>query len=209
MFFFGLSFADMNQNTSYTPILFVLPVLAVIVVVFIVNIDREPRDTTELLITQNQTAESAFVAPNSTSDSFEDIFLEFEGTLSDGSTFLLSNQRGNVVLINFWATWCAPCRVEIPDLIALQDEFGDAGLHVVGISLDLDGFDVVRPFSEEFGINYDMLVDDGSIAESIGGIYALPTSVIVDKQGHIREFIPGLISKDLILPLLESLMTVE
>ena len=67
-----------------------------------------------------------------------------------------------MVLLNFWATWCIPCRVEIPDLVRLQQELGGQGLQIVGVSTDEEGFEVVRPFAEEMGINYPLVVDTGA-----------------------------------------------
>src|SRR5690606_25202841 len=90
----------------------------------------------------------------------------------------MAEQRGKVVLINFWATWCAPCRIEIPDLIELQSEYGTDKLMVVGISLDHDGPETVRRFADEVGFNYPILLDEGDVAMQFGGVYALPTAVV-------------------------------
>ncbi len=123
----------------------------------------------------------------------------------DGGSFQLSEYAGQVVVVNFWATWCAPCRIEIPDLIEMQSELGDQGIQIVGISLDHQGREVVQEFAEEAGFNYPILLDDGEVAEQFGGVYALPTTIIIDKEGMIRRQIPGLVTKQLLTPMLQDL----
>lgn len=123
----------------------------------------------------------------------------------NGETFQLSEYAGQVVVVNFWATWCAPCRIEIPDLIEMQSELGDQGVQVVGISLDHQGREVVEEFAEEAGFNYPILLDDGEVAAQFGGVYALPTTIIIDKEGMIRRQIPGLVTKQLLTPMLQDL----
>ena len=87
-----------------------------------------------------------------------------------GDSLRLSDLRGQVVLLNFWATWCAPCIEEIPELIALHDELSPHGFTVIGISLDPEGAELVQPFTERFGITYPIPLDiEGSVAESYGG----------------------------------------
>ncbi len=105
----------------------------------------------------------------------------------DGNNFDTSNQQGRVLLINFWATWCAPCRVEIPDLIALQEELGSEKFDVLGISIDQDDPKYVKEYVESMNINYPVLIDDGEVADGFGGVYALPTTFVVDKTGKITH----------------------
>lgn len=123
----------------------------------------------------------------------------------EGGNFQLSDHTGEVIVLNFWATWCAPCRIEIPDLIELQDELGEEGVQVVGISLDHDGREIVEAFAEEVGFNYPIVLDDGDVAEQFGGVYALPTTIIIGPDGMIRRRIPGLVTKKLLRPILEDL----
>jgi peroxiredoxin len=104
----------------------------------------------------------------------------------EGRAFSLAEQKGNVVLINFWATWCAPCRRELPMFQALQNQYQDKGFRMVGISLDENNEKVVPPFLKNMGINYTNLLGDGQIEKTYGPIEGLPTSIIVDRQGQIR-----------------------
>ncbi|SHK05647.1 TlpA disulfide reductase family protein [Rhodothermus profundi] len=131
---------------------------------------------------------------------------DFEAPRLDGSAFRLSDYRGSVIVLNFWATWCPPCRTEIPDLVALQQELGDQGLLVVGISLDEGGAEVVAPFARDFKINYPIVLDNGTIAEAYGGIFALPTTVIIDREGRMRYEVLGIFPTQAMRPRLEALL---
>jgi peroxiredoxin len=105
----------------------------------------------------------------------------------NGDTFRLSDHSGEIVVLNFWATWCPPCRQEIPGFITLQEEFGDQGVTFVGVSLNKDGFSSVRPYAEKMGINYPLVVDDGSVAPQYGGIRILPSTVLIGPEGAIQH----------------------
>lgn len=130
---------------------------------------------------------------------------DFTLPMLDGGTFRMSEHEGEVLVVNFWATWCAPCRIEIPDLIEMQSDLGEEGIQIVGISLDHQGQDVVEAFADEAGINYPILLDDGKVAAQFGGVYALPTTIIVDREGMIRRRIPGLVTRQLLTPILREL----
>lgn len=109
-----------------------------------------------------------------------------------GDSLRLADLRGQIVVLNFWATWCRPCIAEIPDLIALHDELSPYGFTMVGISLDEEGNDFVRAFTERFGIPYPIPLDDGSVAEAYGGVWALPTTFVIDSEGRIMHRVVGL-----------------
>ena len=130
---------------------------------------------------------------------------DFELASLSGEKFRLSAHRGEVVVINFWATWCGPCRIEIPDLIRMQELLRRDGIQFVGISLDEEGKEIVETFAREANFNYPILLDDGSISEKFGGIYALPTTVIVDRKGIIQHRIPGMVTSEYLMPILQEI----
>lgn len=103
----------------------------------------------------------------------------------DGNPMKLSDFKGKVVILDFWATWCPPCREEIPGFIALQEKYGDGGLTIIGVSLDKQGPLVVKSFMRRFGMNYPVVMGDEKIFADYGGIEALPTTFIIDRQGNI------------------------
>ena len=128
-----------------------------------------------------------------------------------GETFRLSDHRGEIVVVNFWATWCPPCRKEIPGFIQLQKEFGTEGMTIVGISLDDQGFESVQPYAEEMGINYPLVVGSDRLTRKYGGVRALPTSFVVGPKGTVQYARPGFLPeaelRRQLQPLLKRLKT--
>lgn len=102
----------------------------------------------------------------------------------DGKPIKLSDYKGRVVLLNFWATWCPPCRKEIPTFTALQKEYDERGVVVIGVSLDQGGTAAVRSFAERMGINYPIMIGDEHI-QATYGIQAIPTTFVIDRAGNI------------------------
>jgi peroxiredoxin len=128
----------------------------------------------------------------------------------DGDTINLAQQDGNVVLVNFWATWCAPCRKEIPDLVDLYDELQPKGLEIVGIAVDQEGAEVVKPFVEEQNINYPIVLDpDQSTEKHFEAMYGLPTTYVVNPEGKIVRRILGIFPIDEMKPKLQEMLSSE
>ena len=121
-----------------------------------------------------------------------------EFTLLDinGNKVNLSDFKGKVVILDFWATWCPPCIAEIPHFIELYDEYKNRGLEVIGISVDWNGQRVVPPFAKESGINYILLLGDDEVADLYGGIISIPTTFILDREGGIRKRYMGYRDKE-------------
>jgi len=109
----------------------------------------------------------------------------------DGKPLSLAASRGKVVLLNFWATWCGPCRAEIPDLIELQKKYGDS-LQIIGLDVDDDDVAEVKKFVEKNGINYPVGMATNEIRMQYGGVAALPTSFVLDKEGRVVQKHEGL-----------------
>ena len=125
---------------------------------------------------------------------------------ADGKTVELAKQQGKIVVVNFWATWCGPCRAEIPGFIEMYDRYKSKGLEIIGVSLDEDGWDVVRPYVEKMKVTYPVVVGDGTLADAYGGIDAIPTTFIIDKKGNILDRHLGYLSKDAIEKMIKGLL---
>lgn len=111
----------------------------------------------------------------------------------DGASISMADQLGKVVLVNFWATWCGPCREEIPYLVQLAARYPDH-LTVIGVSEDAGGADLVGAFAAQYGVNYPIVMSTPEIKRAFPGVFALPTSFIVDPEGRIVESHVGLVS---------------
>jgi peroxiredoxin len=118
---------------------------------------------------------------------------DFQLQTIDGAALRLSEYRGKAVLLNFWATWCSPCREEIPWFIDFQKEYGPLGLQVVGISVDNGDPKEVTDFIRKFGVNYPVLVGNDQVAAEYGGVEGLPTTIYIGRNGRITRFVEGLV----------------
>ncbi len=103
----------------------------------------------------------------------------------DGKPVSLADFKGKVVILDFWATWCAPCRDEIPGFVELQKKFADQGLVVVGVSMDQEGAAFVQRFVKEHGVTYPVVLGNPEVAAAYDGIDALPTTFIIDREGKV------------------------
>jgi len=105
----------------------------------------------------------------------------------EGNSLTLSDFKGKVIILNFWATWCPPCRREIPDFVELYENYKDRGLLIIGVNLDGGDRSLVKQFSEKYKINYSVVLGNVNVTEDYGGIRAIPTTFIIDREGNIRE----------------------
>jgi thiol-disulfide isomerase/thioredoxin len=131
----------------------------------------------------------------------------------NGKDVALSDLKGKVVFLNFWATWCDPCRIEIPWLIAMQAKYGPQGFTVVGVAMDDEGKSVVAPFIEKerfdvdgqkLPMSYPILLGSDDAADKFGGILGYPTSFLISRDGRVIQKFQGLQSEDELIKGVES-----
>ena len=114
----------------------------------------------------------------------------------DGKTVNLADFHGKAVVVNFWATWCQPCRVEMPWFVELQKRYGPEGLQIVGISVDDDSSpEDVGKFANDPNVNYPILMGQDAVENAYGGIQFLPVTVYIDRQGKIVDKVFGLVGR--------------
>lgn len=113
----------------------------------------------------------------------------------DGDSLSLADLRGRVVLVNFWATWCKPCRVEMPGFERVYRERAADGFTIVGIATDTWAADRIREFTAELGITYPILLADHNIEQDYGGVNAIPQSFLIDRRGRIRHRVTGFMAE--------------
>ena len=135
-----------------------------------------------------------------------------------GQTVDLSQYRGKVVLVNFWATWCEPCRAEIPELIQFQQKYGNKGFTVLGVAMDQEGKSVVAPFvakpqfqvgGQDVAMDYPIVLGNDKLATKFGGIIGLPTSYVISKNGQVVKRVIGMIDQQGINRLIQRLLSLE
>lgn len=124
-----------------------------------------------------------------------------------GDDIALSDYAGKVILLDFWATWCAPCRIEIPGFVEMVETYAERGLAVLGVSID-DPPDALLPYAEELGMNYPVLIGDGrdDLKDSYGPLIGFPTSFIIDRSGTICHKHTGFSPKDRFVREIEALL---
>ena len=113
----------------------------------------------------------------------------------DGESISLEGLRGQVVLVNFWATWCPPCRIEMPGFQRVYEDRREEGFVILGISTDRAGQGVVREFLEDRGITFPVTMASGQVVRDFGGVQALPTSFLIDREGRVRQEVKGIFAE--------------
>lgn len=131
---------------------------------------------------------------------------DFTVTSLDGKELRLSALKGKVVMLDFWATWCPPCKAEIPHFIELQNAYGPKGLEIIGLSVDQEGPEVVRDFSKEYGVNYTMAMAGPDLVQKYGGIRGIPTTFLIDKEGRIAKKLVGYHDKQVFESQIQTLL---
>ena len=123
--------------------------------------------------------------------------LDFTLMDMDGAEVKLSDYAGKVILLDFWATWCAPCRIEIPGFIELLDQYEDQGLAILGISVD-DPVSSLQLYAEELEMDYPILIGDGrdDVKDSYGPLYGFPTTFLINREGDICHQHTGFAPKE-------------
>src|SRR5579864_9031015 len=117
---------------------------------------------------------------------------DFELAALDGKKVHLSDFRGKAVLLNFWATWCEPCKVEMPWFVQLEKQYGPEGLQILGVAMDDTGEPEIAQFAKEMGVNYPVLIGKEAVGDAYGGVPALPETFFVGRDGKIVDRIIGL-----------------
>jgi thiol-disulfide isomerase/thioredoxin len=132
-----------------------------------------------------------------------------------GKDVSLASLKGKVVVVNFWATWCEPCRVEIPWMIGFQQKYADKGFTLLGVAMDDEGKSVVEPYvqktqfdvdGKQMTMNYPIVLGNDDLSSKFGGLLGLPTSVLITRDGKIAKRYIGLVSQDDLNQEIQSLL---
>lgn len=119
---------------------------------------------------------------------------DFELSTLDGKSVHLSDYRGQAVVLNFWATWCEPCKIEMPWLVDLQKQYGPQGLQIVGVAMDDAGRDAIQKFAQQMGVNYVVLQGKNAVGDEYGAQF-YPSTFYIDRNGKVTNKVIGLVSK--------------
>ncbi len=132
---------------------------------------------------------------------------DFDLPTLDGKNLKLSDLRGQAVLLNFWATYCGPCKIEMPWFVELQKQYGPQGFQIIGVAMDDASTEEIAKFVKEMGVNYPILLGKESVGESYGGVGVLPTTFFLDRDGKVmaREF--GLQSRSVFVDHIKKAMS--
>jgi thiol-disulfide isomerase/thioredoxin len=113
----------------------------------------------------------------------------------DGKTLKLSDYKGKAVLLNFWATWCEPCKIEMPWFVQLQQQYGPQGLQVLGVAMDDTDPQDIKQFAQKMGVNYPIVVGKETVGDQYGGIPYLPSTFYINRDGKVVDRVFGLVSR--------------
>lgn len=113
----------------------------------------------------------------------------------NGNSVRLSDYRGKAVVLNFWATWCPPCKTEMPWLVDLRDKYHSQGLEIIGVALDEAGKDEIAKFAHDMKLDYPVVIGDDTTADAYGDVHALPTTFYIDRDGKIVSRVVGIVGK--------------
>jgi cytochrome c biogenesis protein CcmG/thiol:disulfide interchange protein DsbE len=138
-----------------------------------------------------QTVKAASVKPDKDRHPAPDFALKD----ADGKTVHPADYKGKVLLLDFWATWCPPCKIEIPWFMDMQRRNKDKGFEVLGVAMDDNGWEDVKPFLADLKVNYRVVVGTDETAKEYGGVDALPTTFLIDREGRIAAVHVGLASR--------------
>jgi peroxiredoxin len=131
---------------------------------------------------------------------------DFVLTDVNGEEVKLSDYKGKVVVLNFWATWCPPCRKEIPDFNELQAQYGDKGVQFIGVALDEEGLPKVKKWMSTNAVSYPVVIADAAIKKSYGEMNAIPVTMLIDRQGVIRTKYIGMRQKAIVESMIAPLL---
>src|SRR5215471_7551925 len=120
---------------------------------------------------------------------------DFALTSLEGKTVKLSDFRGKAVLLNFWATWCEPCKIEMPWFVELQKKYGPQGLQILGVAMDDAGPKEIADFAKKMGVNYPIMIGKEAVGEQYGGLPYLPSTFYIARDGKVVDRVYGLISR--------------
>jgi peroxiredoxin len=113
----------------------------------------------------------------------------------DGKTLKLSDLRGKAVVLNFWATWCSPCKAEMPWFVDFQKQYAGEGLQIVGVAMDDSAKEDIAKFAKQMGVNYPVVLGKESLADQYGGVEFLPTTFYIDRSGNIQDRVFGIVDR--------------
>ena len=184
----------LNQIKNQIKVIIFVILLVIIFVIFLFIPGKNYTSSTKVVDNSNLSGKN-----NNQSENLAPNFTLLD---TDGNNVSLSDYKGKVVIINFWTTWCGPCRYEIPDLVQLYEKYNQ-DLIVLGISLDYDGPAVVPQFEERIGgVNYPLLYGNNNISNLYGGVTGVPTTFIIDRNMQVfKKYLgyrsPEVIEKDI------------